>query len=96
MGSTIRVPGMVEPTENYQLFKTDLCGFCHRVRRFLDQNGIEVPLRDVNSDRDAFRELMQSTGRSTVPCLRIQRGDEVEWMFESTDIMRYLGQRYGV
>jgi glutathione S-transferase len=50
----------------------------------------------VNEDRDAFRELLQGSGRATVPCLRIQRGDEVEWMFESADIMQYLAQRYGV
>jgi len=60
--------------ESYQLFKTDLCGFCYRVRGFLEQNGIEVPMRDVNHDRAAFRELLQATGRTTVPCLRIQRG----------------------
>jgi glutathione S-transferase len=32
-----------------------------------------------------------------VPCLRIERGTgdgtEVEWMYESMDIMRYLGSR---
>ena len=28
------------PEETYQLFKTDLCGFCYRVRAFLEQYGI--------------------------------------------------------
>lgn len=78
----------------YQLFKTELCGFCFRVRRFMDSEGIDIPLRDINQDRDAFRELLESTGRTTVPCLRIQRGEQVEWMFESMDIMRYLGDNY--
>lgn len=82
--------------EDYQLFKTDLCGFCYRVRGFLEEYNIEVPLRDVNQDAAAFRELLQSTGRTTVPCLRIQRGEEVEWMFESMDIIRYLAGRHGI
>ncbi len=82
--------------ESYQLFKTDLCGFCYRVRAFLEQHGIDIPLRDVNRDAAAFRELLESTRRTTVPCLRIQRGDDVEWMFESMDIMQYLGERHGV
>lgn len=82
--------------ETYQLFKTDLCGFCYRVRGFLTEHNIDVPLRDVNAEPDAFRELLQGGGRSTVPCLRIQRGAEVEWMFESMDIIRYLEARYGV
>ena len=86
---------MTEATEeSYQLFKTDLCGFCYRVRSFLDAQGIEIPLRDVNQDGEAFRELLESTGRTTVPCLRIQRGEEVQWMFESLDIMRYLAEQH--
>lgn len=83
-------------TTQYQLFKTELCGFCHRVRHFMAANDIDVPLRDINQDADAFKELLQSTGRATVPCLRIQRGDDVEWMFESMDIMRYLAEQYNV
>ena len=82
--------------ESYQLFKTDLCGFCYRVRAFMQQNDIDVPLRDINQDEAAFRELLAETKRTTVPCLRIQRGDEVEWMFESMDIIRFLAQRHGV
>jgi len=82
--------------ESYQLFKTDLCGFCFRVRGFLEEHGIDVPLRDVIQDREAFRDLVESTGRTTVPCLRIERGEEVEWMFESMDIIRYLASRHDV
>ncbi len=82
--------------ERYQLFKTDLCGFCFRVRGFLEQHGIEVPLRDINQDNAAFRELLQATGRGTVPCLRIERGDEVVWMHESMDIIQYLAERHGI
>ena len=82
--------------EQYQLFKTDLCGFCYRVRGFMQEHNIDVPLRDVNQDQSAFRELLEATHRTTVPCLRIQRGEEVEWMFESMDIMRYLANKFGV
>jgi glutathione S-transferase len=58
---------------------------------------MDLPLRDINGDAKAFRELLQGGGRSMVPCLRIERvgeqGTEVEWMYESMDIMRYLGER---
>lgn len=87
---------MNQPAEDYQLYKTDMCGFCYRVRHFLDANDIDIPLRDVNQDAAAFRELLSGGGRTTVPCLRIQRGEEVEWMFESVDIMRYLAVQYGL
>ena len=81
-------------SETYQLFKTDLCGFCYRVRGFLDEYGIDIPLRDINTEPEALRELLQGAGRGTVPCLRIQRGDEVQWMFESMDIMQYLAAKH--
>ena len=87
-----------EMSEQYQLFKSDTCGFCFRVRAYVDQLGLELPLRDVHTDVEAFRELLQGGGKSTVPCLRIERstetGTEVEWMYESVDIMQYLGERH--
>jgi glutathione S-transferase len=87
-----------EMSEQYQLFKSDTCGFCFRVRAYVDQLGLELPLRDVHTDVEAFRELLQGGGKSTVPCLRIERstetGTEVEWMYESLDIMQYLGERH--
>ena len=86
----------VDIEETYQLFKTDFCGFCHRVRQFVETNEIDVQLRDTMRDADAFRELVQGGGRTTVPCLRIERGDCVEWMYESMDIMRYLAMRHNV
>ncbi|MEM7099445.1 MAG: glutaredoxin [Pseudomonadota bacterium] len=85
-----------QQVESYQLFKTDWCGFCFRVRRFIDKHDIELPLRDINQDQDAFRELLSATNRTTVPCLRIQKGEDVEWMFESMDIIEFLAQRHGV
>ena len=79
--------------ESYQLYKTDLCGFCYRVRDFAGQNGISLTLRDTMTDMEAFKELLQGGGKSTVPCLRIERGDEVSWMYESADIVDYLSSQ---
>ena len=79
--------------ESYQLFKTDLCGFCYRVRDFAEEKGISLTLRDTMTDMEAFRELLQGGGRSTVPCLKIQREKEEIWMYESLDIIDYLNEQ---
>jgi len=79
--------------ESYQLFKTDSCGYCYRVRDFAEQQGISLTLRDTMADMEAFRELLQGGGRSTVPCLKIQRTDETVWMYESMDIIDYLNEQ---
>ena len=76
--------------ESYQLYKTDLCGFCYRVRDFAEQKGISLTLRDTTTDMEAFRELLQGGGKSTVPCLRIESGEEVRCMYESLYIIDYV------
>ena len=78
--------------EQYVLYYQDWCGFCRRVRAFLTETDIDIPIRDTMFDREADRELREGGGRATVPCLKITSGDgEVRWMYESRDIIEYLG-----
>ena len=79
--------------ETYQLFKSDTCGFCHRVRHYLAGIGWDIPLRDTMHEPAANRELIEGGGRSTVPCLRIDRDGELSWLYESLDIIEYLESR---
>ena len=84
---------MSETQERYELFQYDACPFCYRVRQVLNQAGINVPIRDVLFDRQARDELVRGGGRGTVPCLKIVRGDQIEWLYESLDIIQYLKER---
>lgn len=77
-------------TETYQLFQYDSCPFCYQVRLFLQENGINIPLRDTLRDSTARQELLAGGGRQMVPCLRIEREDGVQWLYESRDIIGYL------
>ena len=82
--------------ETYQLFQYESCPFCYRVRQFLEATGIDLELKDTLLDVDASRELYEGGGRNSVPCLRIQRAGEVQWLYESLDIIDYLKLRFGV
>jgi len=45
------------------------------------------------SDSENRSDLIQGGGRSQVPCLKIEStSGEIEWMYESDDIIRYLRQ----
>ena len=78
--------------ERYVLYQYDTCPFCARVRRFLDAQGIDVPMKDTLKEPAAFRELLMGGGRATVPCLRIETdAGDVHWLYESNDIIEYLG-----
>ncbi|MBV1909072.1 MAG: glutathione S-transferase domain-containing protein, partial [Kangiellaceae bacterium] len=43
----------------------------------------------------AKQELIAGAGKLKVPCLKIDEGEgNVQWMFESSDIIRYLERRF--
>ena len=73
------------------LYQYDACPFCARVRQYLAGAGIELPTKDTQRDAAAFRELVMGGGRATVPCLRIETDSGVRWLYESGDIIEYLG-----
>jgi glutaredoxin len=78
------------------LYQFDRCPFCVRVRRAIDELGLDVELRDIHADRNFRGELLDARGRTTVPVLRITSADgEERWMPESADIVRYLRATYG-
>lgn len=62
-----------------------------RVKQFLAQREIEIPMRNTMADAAAYKELIKGGGRATVPCLKIERDDQsVEWLYESIDIMAFI------
>jgi glutaredoxin len=68
------------------LYKYDTCGYCARVQQTIDKLGLELEYRDTIRDLGARQELMERTGRGTVPCLFI----DGEALFETTDIIAWL------
>ena len=73
------------------LYVRNHCWFCGRVLRAVDRLGLDVEVRNIWQSGTAAQELLQATGRQTVPVLRI-RGDggESRWLPESGEIIRYL------
>lgn len=72
------------------------CGYCAQVISVMKRLGVEVELRDTLEDPRFAQEVLEATGRSTVPVLRIDSDDgETRWMPESQDIIRYLVERFG-
>jgi len=79
--------------ETYTLYQFPSCPYCARVRRFLDEVGAELPLRDILQDPRAYQELKEGGGSGQVPCLRIEVDGDVRWLYESLDIIEYLRGR---
>lgn len=78
-------------TKTLALYQFNACPFCVKVRRAMKRNSLSIELRNakVEPHRQA---LLEGGGRVKVPCLRIEKADEVIWMYESNDIIQYLEQ----
>ncbi|MEM7357476.1 MAG: glutathione S-transferase N-terminal domain-containing protein [Pseudomonadota bacterium] len=77
---------------SHSLYYSNFCYFCHKVLRFLrgQDYAQAIELRSTSEGRNRA-DLIEGGGRGQVPCLRIETSDgEVQWMYESDDIIRYL------
>lgn len=76
------------------IYQFKLCPFCIKTRRTLHKLNLPIRLLDAKNDLEARKYLLEHGGRIKVPCLRIENRDEVTWMFESNEIIKYLTQRF--
>lgn len=66
------------------------CAYCQKVRTYMQQAGITIPMKDTSMDRGAREELVKIGGKSQVPCLVI----DGKAMYESDDIIAWLRTSY--
>jgi glutaredoxin len=84
-----------EKTSNLALYQFHACPFCIITRRTMRRLGLNIELRDAQNDPQWEQELIAQGGKRQVPCLRISKeGGKVEWLYESSEIRRYLEQHY--
>lgn len=81
--------------ENLSLYQFQSCPFCVKVRRQIHKLNLPIELRDAKNNEQFRSELAEGGGRIKVPCMRIEEKDDVQWMYESDDIIDYLQQRFG-
>lgn len=73
---------------NLALYYFESCPFCVMVLRTVQQLNLDVELRDIFTEKKHLDKLVSDTGKRTVPCLYI----DGKPMFESSDIMDWLGE----
>lgn len=61
------------------------------------QLNVDIEIKEIKEiKKTVYRdELITQGGRIMVPCLRIEEGGEVKWLYESTDIIQFLNTRFG-
>lgn len=83
-----QVQGKVDDLALYQLFA---CPFCVKTRRAMHRLNVDIEKRDIKHDQNRAA-LEAQGGRVKVPCLKIGKGDDAKWLYESSDIIAYLDE----
>ncbi len=47
-------------------------------------------MKDILRRRENKAELIAGGGKKQVPCLRIEKSNEIEWLYESDAIIKYF------
>lgn len=80
---------------NMSLYQFYACPFCVKTRRALHRLNLPIEIRDAKQGSPHRDELLNGGGEIKVPCLRIDEEGETRWLYESSDIIAYLEQRFG-
>ena len=72
------------------LFYKPTCGFCRKVTHYMETNGIDIELKNVNESSAIRDELIAIAGKTQVPCLVI----DGKPLHESNDIIEWLASNW--
>lgn len=77
------------------LYQYTTCPFCIKVRQELRRLSLNIELRDAQHDPTHRQALLDGGGKAQVPCLAITEANgQIRWLYESSDIMAYLRERF--
>ena len=81
--------------QSLALYQFSTCPFCIKVRQEMRRLSLPIEKRDAQHHADHRNELLQGSGATKVPCLRITEADgQIRWLQDSTEIVAYLRGRF--
>tara|TARA_R110002153_G_scaffold61065_2_gene164850 strand:- start:38 stop:409 length:372 start_codon:yes stop_codon:yes gene_type:complete len=80
--------------EKLSLYQFFACPFCIKTRRAMYKMNLPIVKRNASQGSPYREELLQGGGKIQTPCLRIEKDDGVEWLYESSEIISYLEKRF--
>lgn len=83
-----------QDAKNLSLYQFFACPFCIKTRRAMYKLNLPIEKRSTSEGSSYRDDLLQGGGKIKAPCLRIEENGKVEWLYESSDIIRYLEKRF--
>lgn len=75
---------------DFVMFVTNVCPYCHKAKRMLDQHKLSWSDYNVQKDRTLQMEVVAMTGHRTVPVIFDTRGDNPIFVGGSDNLEDYL------
>ena len=72
-----------------ELYLRPGCSYCQKVLSFMNQNKIDLPLKDMTNETNR-QTLLKIGGKQQVPCLMI----DGKALYESDDIIEWLKKNF--
>jgi len=77
------------------LYQFNTCPFCIKVRQEMRALALPIDKRDAQHNSANRDELVQGSGASKVPCLKITDSNgQTRWLQDSNAIVAYLHERF--
>lgn len=80
--------------QEFTLYQFFACPFCIKTRRAMYKMNLPIVKRNVSKGSPYREELLQGGGKVQTPCLRIESATGTTWLYESSEIIDYLRQRF--
>jgi len=81
--------------QNLALYQFSTCPFCIKVRQEMRRLSLPIEKRDAQHNVANRDELLQGSGATKVPCLKIiDANGQTEWLQDSAAIVTYLRARF--
>jgi len=84
-----------EQASKMSLYQFKRCPFCVRTRRIIHKLNLPIEYRDASRGSPYRNELESEGGQIKVPCLRIEENGNTQWLYESSEIIAFLHERFG-
>ena len=81
--------------QSLALYQFSTCPFCIKVRQEMHRLSLPIEKRDAQHHAANRHELLQGSGATKVPCLKITEANgQTRWLQDSTEIVAYLRGRF--
>lgn len=75
------------------LYVVNSCALCAKLRRHLQLLNVSVTVKDLKRCYVYEKELLAG-GKAQVPCLRIEKSGNAQWLYDYDEIVSYLDKKF--